>query len=342
MKYEFFSGSYGEKGEEGIVKFLLDPENGKLEKLDAYCEIKNPSYLGFNKDKTVLYAVQEEVPEGKIHALRVTEKGLEPLSALSTKGADPCHVTLDSSEKLLFTDNYTSGSLTVFRLKEDGDLESLSQLIVHEGRSVHPVRQSSAHIHYTKEQDGFAYTVDLGMDEIFIYHVNNRNACLEDTGRRLRLPKGSGPRHIEFHRTMPGILYVICELGNEIAVFEETGGEYVLKQRISTLPEDFSGESTAAAVKMQGDYLFASNRGHDGIAVYRIQPDGTLELSQITKTGGKTPRDFTLFDDYLVAANQDSDSITVLRMDWERGLLEPTGISATTVRPTCIRKYRNL
>lgn len=342
MKYEFFSGSYAKAGEEGIVRFLLDPENKRLEKKAAYCQIKNPSYLGFNRDKTILYAVQEEVPEGKIHALRVAQSGLESLGSLSTKGADPCHVSLDASGRLAFADNYTSGSLAVFHLREDGKPETLSQLVVHEGKGPHPIRQMSAHIHYTKEQDKLVYTVDLGQDEIFIYRIGENGTCLEDTNERIKLPKGSGPRHLEFHRTMPGILYVICELANEIAVFEKQEQEYILKQRISTLPAGFQGESTASAIKMQGSYLFAGNRGDDSIAVYHILSDGCLKLSQIAKTGGRTPRDFTLFGDYVVTANQDSDLITVLHMDWEKGTLEPTGITAHAVRPSCIRKYREL
>lgn len=339
MIYEFFSGSYGKEAEEGIVKFRMDTETGNIEKVFTFRGIENPSYLGFNASKTILYAVQEKVPAGQIHALRVAGDRLVPLASLSTEGADPCHVSLDETGKVLFVDNYTSGSLAVFQVGENGDLERMTQLIVHEGKGAHPIRQGAPHVHYTKEHDGQAFVVDLGLDQIFLYDVDPQSGLLSDTGKRIHLPAGMGPRHIEFHRSLPGILYVICELGNQVAVFQEEGKDYVLKQMIGTLPDDFTGESTAAAVKQQGNLLFASNRGHDSIAVYRILPDGLLERTDIAPTGGRTPRDFTLFGDYMVVANQDSDNITVLQVDWETGRLLQTGMEAETVRPSCIRKY---
>lgn len=340
MEYEFFVGSYGKTGEEGIVKFRMDTDRKTLNKLYGYKEIENPSYLAFNREKTILYAVSEQTPVGAVHALEVCGSGLKPLSALSTEGADPCHVTLDESGRVLFVGNYTSGSLAVYQMDGQAVPERLSEVIRHQGNGVHPSRQSAAHIHYTKEQDGRVFVADLGMDRVFLYDLDVQKAELHDTGERIVLPAGAGPRHLEFNRDHPEILYVICELSSQIAVFSEEDRGYVLKQLIGTLPDDFAGESTAAAVKMQDHLLFAGNRGHDSIAVFRVLDDGTLERTQIVDSGGKTPRDFSIFGDYLAAANQDSGLITVFKIGWENGTLEDAGMSAETVAPACIRKYR--
>ena len=342
MIYEFYSGSYGKAEEEGIVKFRMDTEKQTITKLYGYRGIPNPSYLAFNPSKTILYAVQEEVPVGAVHALKVTDTGLVPLRKLSTEGADPCHVSLDGTGKLMFVDNYTSGSLAVFAMGADETPERLSRLMIHTGRSVHPTRQTAAHVHYTKEHGGKAFAADLGMDQVFIYDADPENGSLTDTGKRLSFPAGAGPRHLEFSRIHPGVLYVICELQNLVTVWREENGSFRLEQSLGTLPEEFKGESTAAAIKMQGDLMFASNRGHDSIAVYRAGKDGRLTLLSITPTGGKTPRDFTIFGDHIVIANQGSDSITVLKIDRETGNLEPTGMYAETVRPSCIRSYGTL
>ena len=63
-----------------------------------------------------------------------------------------------------------------------------------------------------------------------------------------------------------------------------------------------------------------------------------LRLCSIEKTGGKTPRDFQIFSDFLVVANQDSDSLTVLHINREKKRLEKTAIKAEALRPTCICK----
>ena len=110
----------------------------------------------------------------------------------------------------------------------------------------------------------------------------------------------------------------------------------MLEAAVSTLPESYSGENTVAAIRIRKDCLFVSNRGHDSIAVFSIQEDGSLSLQQIVPAGGRIPRDFAIMGEYVVIANQGSDKITVLRMNPETGLLEQTGICASMLRPACI------
>lgn len=350
MVYEFFSGSWAGAEQDGIVKFRMDTDAETIEKKFGYSGILRPSYLAFNPAKTILYTVQEETPEGKVHALKLKEDGLQPLCSLSTKGADPCHVSMDRDCRLMFADNYSSGSIAVYRMGSDELPEELSCLVQHEfaetprkEAGVNQARQEAPHCHYTKEHEGQAFVADLGMDRVFVYDIDFEKGTFRDTGKHLRFPAGYGPRHIEFHRTNPDIIYVICELASKIMVFEKKGSgkdaAYGLKQEISTLPADFSGENIAAAVKMQNRILFATNRGDDSIALFHVEDDGSLTLKQIVKTGGKTPRDFTMFGDYCVIANQDSDSIDVLKVDWETETASATEMHAETPKPTCIRKY---
>ena len=153
---------------------------------------------------------------------------------------------------------------------------------------------------------------------------------------------------------MPYILYVLCELSSRIFVYRvDAAGIASLLQSISALPEDFTGTSIAAAVKMtpDGRTLFASNRGHDSAAVFSAGPDGRLTLMQICPTGGRAPRDITLFQNthtdgsaagnFLVAANQDSSRLTVLRFDAAEQKLAPTGQAWDCIgRPVCIQPER--
>jgi 6-phosphogluconolactonase len=338
MIYEFFTGSYVEVGQDGIVKFRLDTDAGTLAKVFSYQGVKNPSYVRLNQDRTVLYAVQEETPVGAVHALRVEENALVPMGALSTEGADPCYLELARDETQLLAANYTSGSLAVYRLEKDGSLSERSQLIVHQGKGPHPTRQKGPHIHCAMEHGGKIFVNDLGLDTVFIYEFDSETGKLVASDKCLTCPPGAGPRHLAFHPKDPSLLYVICELSNQVAVYRGQNGQYTLMQLVSTLPEGWSGENTAAAIKIQGSLLFASNRGHDSVAVYRIQADGLLERTQIASSVGSGPRDIELFGDYLVAANQYSGSIHVLKIDQESGTLTDAGISCSTPHPCCIQR----
>lgn len=336
MKYEFWAGSYGTREEETIARFSLDAQTGQVTKLYGYRGVENPSWISSNRSKTILYAIEELKPEGRLRAFAMGEQGLVPKASLSTRGADPCHICLDEKERYLFTANYSSGSLAEYRLDESGIPLEISRFLQDAGSSVNPTRQEGPHIHFAKALGEQIFVVDLGTDLVSIYHLNAETGRWKNTGKALRLPAGAGPRHLEFHPAIPGLVYVACELGNSVAIFREREGAYALEAVESTLPESYSRENTVAAIRIHRDQLFVSNRGHDSIAVFSIQKEGGLALSQIVPTGGKTPRDFAILGKYIVIANQGSDEITVLRLHAETGQLEQTGISVPMSHPTCI------
>lgn len=331
-------------------------------------------------------------------------------------GADPCHLSLDGRENFLMAANYTSGSLAVFALDEQGHLQERCDFWQHTPRrtdetqgqgnlqqsrkaknpqenpfKVNPLRQEGPHVHFSEEAGELLWSTDLGLDQVFGYQIDYEQKKLTDTGIRLQLPDGYGPRHLAFWHEDMAVIYVLCELSNRIVVFaekvqeegseetekaaekisgrrteeaaektfgeetteaekkvSETGTEkmdrerfentpeYTILQDISTLPEGYHGESTASAIRLYGGFLFAANRGDDSIAMYEIQKDGTLTLCCIKKTGGRTPRDFQIFSDYLVVANQESDSLTVLHINRKEKRLERTAIHADVIKPTCV------
>lgn len=336
MKYEFWAGSYGTGEEETIARFSLDTGTGQITKIYGYRGARNPSWISLNRKKTILYSVEELTPEGRIRTFRLGEQGLEPVSSLSTRGADPCHICLEDEGRYLFAANYTSGSLTVCELEENGIPVSVTDFLQDGGRGADPVRQEGPHIHFAKALGEKVFVVNLGTDMVRIYRLDRQRGRLADTGKALRLPSGAGPRHLEFHPENPGIVYVACELGNYVAVFREKEGEYVLDGRESTLPASYSGENTVAAIRVHQGQLFVSNRGHDSIAVFSIGEDGGIALRQIVSTGGRVPRDFAVMGEYMVVANQGSDEITALRIHPQMGLLEQTDICAPMSRPVCI------
>lgn len=254
MQYRFYTGSYAETEEEGILRFCLDTAEGTLKQEYGYAGIYHPSYLCMDREKAMLYAVQEQVPEGAVHGLRIRETGLEPAASLSSRGADPCHLTLDSSGERLYVANYTSGSLGAVKLDGQGLPIEMGEFIQHEGKGVHVKRQERAHVHFVREKEDRLFVCDLGLDRVFLY----RKQPLIREGALTLFPE-SGPRHLEFVPEQPAMVYVLCELSSQVAVFRKKGAGYEPVQTLSTLPEEFSGESIAAAIKCSGDLLFTSN-----------------------------------------------------------------------------------
>src|SRR5262249_2521752 len=109
----------------------------------------------------------------------------------------------------------------------------------------------------------------------------------------------------------------------------------------STLPPDFNGPNSSAeiAIDASGKFLYASNRGHDSIAVFRIDgAKGTLIAIDIVSTQGRTPRNFAIdpSGSFLLAANQDSDNVVVFRVNRTTGGLAATGTVVRTPMPVCI------
>lgn len=322
MKQSFYVGSYASVQDKSILRFELDSETGVLEKKEEFQGIVNPSYLFRKEDR--IYAVQEENPNGFLHTLCIGKNGLSHLGVCSTNGADPCHITFTHGK--LLAANYSSGSMASFTIDSNG-VAQFDRLIEHHGSSAHPTRQASAHTHFVHENGNVLYAVDLGMDKVLLYDPDT----LEPLSDPIPFEAGMGPRHLAFSHKHPNMIYAVCELGNEIHAFRKQNGRYELAQRISTQAE---GESIAAAIHINGDRLFVSNRGHDSIAMFQILNNGLLEPVTVACCGGRWPRDFQAIGSWIVCANQESRSLTVLKIVGTSLVL--SGDYPQTIQPTCI------
>jgi 6-phosphogluconolactonase len=186
---------------------------------------------------------------------------------------------------------------------------------------------------------------DLGLDQILVYRFDADGSELRphDSFPKAEVEAGSGPRHLSFHPEAD-YAYAINELNSTITIFgyEPAKGRLEAIQTITTLPPDFDGENYTAEIVVHpsGKFVFGSNRGHDSIAVFRVNLEsGKLDPVQVTATQGKTPRNFAVdpTGKYLLAENQDSDTIVVFRIDPSDGRLTATGHSLEVPKPVCIK-----
>ncbi|MDR2284398.1 MAG: lactonase family protein, partial [Sphingobacterium sp.] len=133
----------------------------------------NPSFLA--RKGQMLYAVNEN-NEGRLTAIDLESRAI--VGTLPTKGAHPCHVSLSPTKPVLVVSNYSSGSLVLFSLKDDGSLNQEEDFIQFEGSSINKGRQSSSHIHsaFFSADGSRLFVSDLGADLIYIYEIQQKGA----------------------------------------------------------------------------------------------------------------------------------------------------------------------
>jgi 6-phosphogluconolactonase len=268
------------------------------------------------------------------------------LNSRTSGGAGPCHVNIDHAGKNVLLANYGSGSASVIPIKLDGSLAEPTGFVQHEGSSVNPQRQKGPHAHSVNisPDDRFAFVADLGLDKVMIYKLNiEKGTIVANDPAFVKVKPGAGPRHFTF--SIDGkYAYVINEMGGTITAFsyEPTSGTLTEIQTISTLPDDFTGSNSCAEVRVHpsGKFLYGSNRGHDSIAVYRINPvKGTLTFVEHERADIKTPRNFNIdpTGKFCLVANQGGNSVVVFKINQKTGALELTSSKISIGKPVCIR-----
>jgi 6-phosphogluconolactonase len=349
----FGSGKILQGKGEGIYVFRMDQMSGALELVCKETGITNPSYLAIDSTQHFLYAVNElktykDQPSGTVSAFAVDRKSgkLEFLNKRLTHGTDPCHVLVDKNRRCVFVANFMSGSVCVLPVLEDGSLGEASDFIQHQGSSIDPVRQIGPHAHSVTldKVNRFAFVPDLGLDKVMLYKIDPGRGRLEPNEVPwIKMKPGAGPRHMAFHPS-GRFAYLVNELGSTVAALSYDSERGMLKemQTIPTLPEAFRGESACGDVQVSpsGGFVYASNRGHDSIVIYKIdQHTGRLTHVGHEPTQGKTPRHFGIdpTGTFLLAANQDSDTIVTFRIDPHTGQLQPAGHVTQVPTPVCLK-----
>jgi len=326
---------------EGIYTLYQNPENGSLKFGATVAKIINPSFVKVSKDNKYLYAVSElgenDAASGFIYSYKINpDHSLTETGKLSTEAYAPCHIAMDQTGEFVFVSNYVGGVVVVYKKKADGSLEKRQKINLDNQES------SNAHSVSISANNKHAYIADLGNDKIRIFDFDVEKGILTPNQQAfVALEKGAGPRHFTFSKDEK-YAYSINELNSSISVFvlNETGGVQLI-QNISSLPEDFTDKNSAAEIQLHpsGKYLYASNRGDNSIAAFRINENsGRLESIGYTSTQGQTPRNFALSPDgsYFYAANQDSNTISIFKVDPENGELIPHLEPLEVKTPVCI------
>jgi 6-phosphogluconolactonase len=351
-----FVGTGTNTGSKGIYLFHFDSSTGELKPQGLAAEAPSPSFLALSPDKQFLFAVNEiDAYQGQktgavsSYALDKATGKLTLVNTVASGGSGPCHVNTDRTGRVLLVANYTGGSAASFQIEWNGRLSHAVSEFHYPSTGAGPGqdkdRQAAAHAHHatTSPDNRFAYINDLGLDRIHIYRLDPATAKLTiNNPADWKAAPGSGPRVLRFH---PNGRWAYCvnELASTVDLlnWHPQTGALTLVQETELLPKDFKGISRAAEIifDKQGQYAYVANRDDDFLMGFAIDPsNGKLSFPRQTPCGGKIPRHIALdpTENWLLAANQDSNLIAAFRRDAKTGQLETTGPTAALQSPQCL------
>jgi 6-phosphogluconolactonase len=342
--YRAYVGNYTSKTEsKGIYQFQFDPATGRMSAQELAAETKDPSWLVIHPSRKYLYAANEMDHGSTISAFSIDPRSgrLTLLNSRPAEGEGPCHLAFDRTGKFLLTANYSTGNAVVYPILEDGKLGEHTASVTNQGQPGPHQHQKGPHAHWigASRDNRFVYVADLGLDKVLLYRFDATKGTLAPAGGAVA-KAAAGPRHVALSADGK-FLYVLGELDSTVTVFANDRQAFKSLQVVPMLPAGFSGRNDAAEIEIHpsGKFLYASNRGHDSFAVYRIdRTNGTLTQVETVPTGGKEPRHFAIDPSgkFLLAENQNTNSIVEFRIDQSTGKLTPTGETLTTPSPICI------
>ena len=349
-----FVGTYTEPDQstsEGVYAFGMDSSSGNLNLKTVAKNLINPSFLALHPGTGNIYVVHEKgtfegQPGGGVIALAMDpESGeIRVLNKQSSGGEDPCYISLERTGRYALVANYISGCVAMLPIESDGRLGPASSICQHRGSSIHPERQDKPYAHciLPDPTNVFAVACDLGTDKIMIYRMDlDAGQLIEHS--HVEVAPGSGPRHLIFHPN-GRFAYVVCELNSSVLGFtwDAEGGTLEEFQTVRTLPPGYEGRNLPADIHItpNGQFLYASNRGHDSLACYEVSAEsGELTLKHHTSSGGMEPRGFAITSDgkFLIAANQNSNNLVPFLIDPGMGQLSRFGDETQVSMPVCVK-----
>jgi 6-phosphogluconolactonase len=338
----FYIGSQDKTENASISLCELDLSTGKITLKDSFKTSPGPGYVSISPNKKNLYAVTSD---NKISAYAIgADQKLTYLNSQASEGINPCHVSVDASGKMAFVSNYTGGSFTAYTLGADGKVNPATYSQQFTGAGPNEKRQEKPHAHFTftTPNGKYAYVTDLGTDHVMNYVVNTQTGELKPNPAQaaFNTKPGAGPRHFVISPSGK-YLYLLNELDLKVTAcsISETGVINAIAS-YPTIPADFKEPSTSAAIHLHpnGKFVYTSNRGHNSISAFEIQPNGELEKVGEVTQAIKTPRDFNIdpTGKYMIVANQDKDNLVVYEINAKTGKLTFKQESIAVRLPICV------
>lgn len=352
QQYLMYVGTFAKPEAESIFLYRVDAQTGAMTRVSGFRAGANPSFLTLDNKHRNLYAVNElseyqGAPGGAVSAFAVDGRtgNLTLRNQQPSRGASPCYISLDATEKVALVANYAGGNVTALPVQADGQLAPPSYTDQHRGHGPHK-NQNTAHAHSFLPDPGnrFAFALDLGTDTVYSYRLLPSQGTVQRQATPAYVTQpGAGPRHLAFHPDGRRA-YLINELNSTLVAlrYDATKGTFQEIETVSTLPTNFTEFNACADVHVSpnGRFVYGSNRGHNSIVVFAIDPaTGKLTLVEHVTGPINWPRNFTLdpAGRLLLVANQNGNSIVAYRVDPQTGRLTATGNTTEVPAPVCLK-----
>jgi 6-phosphogluconolactonase (cycloisomerase 2 family) len=329
---------------EGINVYRIDASTGGFTHVQLVKGLVNPSWLELDRRRRVLYSAHGDGQVVSAFRVEGESGALSPIGAQATGGTNGVRLGVDPDDRFLVVANYSTGSVAVLPIEPDGSPAPVADLATLHGRpGPHPTEQTTSHPHDVvfAPRGGLVIVPDKGLDAVFVFRLDAaRGALVAADPPSVATRPGAGPRHAAVHPSRP-FVYVLNELDSTLATYglDERRGTLAPLQVVTTVPAGFGGRNTTSEIAMapSGRSVYASNRGHDSLAIFAVDAaTGLLTAVGWEPTQGRTPRVFAIEPSgtFLYVANQDSDTIVAFRIDGDR--LRPTGHVVKTGSPSSI------
>lgn len=311
-------------GEGKIARYEMDPDSGALAFKEDVAAGAGVMPLVADSGLERLYAGLRGEPSVQTYSL---DRGTGRISLLGTTPFDwdTTFMSLDNTGRFLLSASNGHAVAGVHAIGDGGIVQGVPVDRQETARGAHCIQ--------TDPSNRFA----------FVPHVSESNMICqfkfdEHTGKlfpndpaRVEQPPDTEPRHYCHHPAL-NVLYVDNELASSVTAYriDPDRGTLEAMQTVSTLPEDFAVENTCAQIHIHptGRFVYMSNRGHDSIAGFAIEPDsGLLRAIGQTPTE-KTPRAFNLDPQgrFLYAAGLASGRLASYGIEQDSGALAPLDV----------------
>jgi len=329
-----YLGTYTDETSEGIYYYNFNTKTGELSNQKLVATLNNPSFLSYSSNRKFLYAVSEvnnfnNTNSGFVSVFSVTKNGgLEFLNKVSSNGAHPCHIEVNS--KNVAISNYSGGTISIHKIVKNGEIKPAYQVLNHN------ITEKKSHAHSTQFFKNDLFVADLGRDFLAHYSKKDNNFVLNEN---YLMGEKSGPRHFKITKN-GDFIYVINEYSSTISVLKNSKHQYKKIQNISTLNTGFKGKNSCADIHLSKNenYVYGSNRGENSIVVFkRDKLNGTLKKIQTIYAEGDWPRNFTIAPNgqFLLVANKKSKNISVFKVASKTGKLSYLQ-SVSVPTPVCL------
>jgi 6-phosphogluconolactonase len=319
----FITGSYTEPDSpaklaegKGLSLYKFDNTSGRCD-LKTRLLLRNPSYPRYFKETGKIYAAEELAKEKYPVLASIEWNGDDELTIIEKidlPASDACHLDLCGDDLVIA--NYSSADVAIYNLR-NRDL----QFIKHAGKGIDPDRQEAAHPHmiYAISKSCF-FVADLGLDKILVYECDANRRWKSLDRMALTTWPGSGPRHLIVSNDQTRLI-VVGELLGNVLLYTKSENSYQLVDEVRLT----TGPASTAAIRMHPseNFFYVSERGSNQVFLLSAT-DSRLHVLNSFDCRGDIPRDISIDPSgrWLLVSNQDSNAITVFRIDSVTGNLE--------------------